>query len=575
MKKQLLQLLLIVFGVAVLMAADASAETTKNPKTSKSKAVADKSAPAKLQELTTTQQAEQAKQAAEAKAKAEQEAQALAEAETKARAEAEAEAKSYAEAKAKLDAETAVKEKPLSDAEALMAAGKPADAYTLLEPLEFERSGEVRFDYLIGIAALDSGKPDKATIAFERVLAVDPNFAGARLDMARAYYQLGDLPRAKAEFEQVMAQNPPDAAKTTIQKYMNAISAQEKAKQTQVASYVEGMVGHDTNINSAGQPEVSVSILGSVIAFKMAATNVGTPDNYYGIAAGTAVDHAVSDVLSIHAGVDLRQRGYSNKRVYDTTMAGGTAVATSFTKNVYDSLGLDARGGVGIALNRDNQLTLGASIGRYTLGGVKNRESYGYNAELKHIFSPANQMVGFGQYSSQRYVATPFDLDPKTPLNAPNDPRSGDTNQVMLGGSWLHILADGKAVLFGGVYLGKEFSVAPSSGSVAALGLFPGGGRPEGKKVFDGVRAGGQAAWNERVELFGSLGIQKGSYEHETLYGVTRGDQLTDLTVGANWHWNALSTVRPQIARSRNKSNVDLYNFDRTDYSVTVRRDFK
>jgi hypothetical protein len=40
------------------------------------------------------------------------------------------------------------------------------------------------FDYLLGIAALDSGKPDRATIAFERVLAVNPNFAGARLDLA-------------------------------------------------------------------------------------------------------------------------------------------------------------------------------------------------------------------------------------------------------------------------------------------------------------------------------------------------------------------------------------------------------
>ncbi|NNM80359.1 MAG: hypothetical protein HKM01_07890, partial [Gallionella sp.] len=78
----------------------------------------------------------------------------------------------------------AAREQVLRDAEALMRAGKPAEAYALLEPLEFERSGEVRFDYLLGIAALDSGKPDKATLAFERVLAVNPNYTAARLDMA-------------------------------------------------------------------------------------------------------------------------------------------------------------------------------------------------------------------------------------------------------------------------------------------------------------------------------------------------------------------------------------------------------
>src|SRR3989338_8021532 len=146
------------------------------------------------------------------------------------------------------------REKPLRDAEALMKAGRPAEAYNLLLPLEFDRSGEVRFDYLIGIAALDSGKPDKATLAFERVLAVDPNFAGARLDMARAYYQLGDLPRAQTEFLEVLKQNPPEAARITIQKYLDAITAAEQARQTRIAGYVEGVVGHDSNIaNSSTQ----------------------------------------------------------------------------------------------------------------------------------------------------------------------------------------------------------------------------------------------------------------------------------------------------------------------------------
>ena len=54
----------------------------------------------------------------------------------------------------------------LRHADELIQSGKPADAYALLEPLEFKRAGEVRFDYLLGIAALDSGKSDKATLAF-------------------------------------------------------------------------------------------------------------------------------------------------------------------------------------------------------------------------------------------------------------------------------------------------------------------------------------------------------------------------------------------------------------------------
>ena len=43
----------------------------------------------------------------------------------------------------KLNEEEA-REKPLRDAEALMKDGKPAEAYALLKPLEFDRAGEVR-----------------------------------------------------------------------------------------------------------------------------------------------------------------------------------------------------------------------------------------------------------------------------------------------------------------------------------------------------------------------------------------------------------------------------------------------
>src|ERR1035437_9210718 len=97
-----------------------------------------------------------------------------------------------------LDADAAsALEKLLTEAEALIQGAKPIEAYALLDPKDFEYSGNSRFDYLLGISALDSGHPDKATLAFERVLAVDPNFAGARLDMARAYFHLGDLARAK------------------------------------------------------------------------------------------------------------------------------------------------------------------------------------------------------------------------------------------------------------------------------------------------------------------------------------------------------------------------------------------
>src|SRR4051812_47803510 len=104
----------------------------------------------------------------------------------------------------------------LEQAHAMLKEGKAAQAYALLEPQEFNRAGEIDYDTLLGIAALDGGKPDKATLAFERVLALDPNSAGVRLDMARAYFALGDYPRAKAEIALAAQNNPPPAARMVI-----------------------------------------------------------------------------------------------------------------------------------------------------------------------------------------------------------------------------------------------------------------------------------------------------------------------------------------------------------------------
>ncbi len=185
--RRLLYLLLAMFGVSSLAMVDARAETVKKHKSQKQKSQKQKSQKQKSQKQKT---------------------------------------------KASVNSPAiSAREKPLLDAEALIKAGKPAAAYARLAPLEAGRSGEARFDNLLGIAALDSGKPDKAVLAFKRVLAVNPDSAGARLDMARAYYQLGDLPHARTEFQTVMKQNPSEEAKVTIQKYLDVIAQKMPASQ--------------------------------------------------------------------------------------------------------------------------------------------------------------------------------------------------------------------------------------------------------------------------------------------------------------------------------------------------------
>src|SRR5882724_1210156 len=75
-------------------------------------------------------------------------------------------------------------------AKRLLAQKQPKQAYDLLLPQEAARAGDPEFDYLLGVAALDSGELERAVFALERVLAVQPDNHVARAEIARAYYAM-------------------------------------------------------------------------------------------------------------------------------------------------------------------------------------------------------------------------------------------------------------------------------------------------------------------------------------------------------------------------------------------------
>lgn len=550
-----LGLLLAASGVHAQETANNDADSKAKASVKKSQIKKSKIRVAAKKSAKPSARAIRAQREAEARAKAEQGARQRAEVEAKAKRQAEdmmrakAEQEAFRRAESRKQAEMMeAREKPLRDADALIKNGKPSDAYALLEPLEFERSGEVRFDYLLGIAALDSGKPDKATLIFERVLAVSPNFAGARLDMARAYYQLGDLPRAKTEFEEVMKQNPPEAARATIQKYLVVIAAHAETKKTRITGYVEGVAGHDSNIaNSSTQtftfaPGSPWNGLFPGNQLPPAAKLAGA---YEGMNAGVEINHSMSANWSVFAAVDLHQHGNTTQKLYDSTST-------------------DGRVGVMYA-NEKNAYRLTLTNGEVYSASTMRRDSVGVNAELQHTFSPSNQMSAFVQFGKNRAFGFP-------PTSPSTDARiEGNTDQVVAGAGWVHITADGKKALFGSIYGGKELDVAP----VVSVGL-PNGGRADGKKRFGGLRIGGQAAITEQMEAIASFGWQSAIYGNiNNLIMARREENLYDLSIGANWHFGKLWTLKPQIALSKKNSNVAIYSFDRTDISLAVRREFK
>lgn len=236
----------------------------------------------------------------------------------------------------------------------------------------------------------------------------------------------------------------------------------------------------------------------------------------------------------------------------------------NMAQTAYDSLGVDGRVGVMYAEEQD-AYKLSLTGGQAYTANSMRRDLLGLSAEWQHVFSPANQMNAFAQYGKSRAAGFP-------PTSPTTDARiEGNTDQVVAGAGWVHVLADGKQALFGSIYAGKELDVAP----VISPGL-PNGGRTDGKKRFEGLRIGGQAAMTEQWDGAISFGWQSANYGNlNNLIMANRSEKIYDLTVGAGWHIDKLWTLKPQIAFSKKNSNIALYSFDRTDASLTIRRDFK
>ena len=409
----------------------------------------------------------------------------------------------------------------------LIVEGKSADAYTLLEPYEFEKAGNPKFDYLLGLAALNSGQPDKATLILERVLAADPLHAAARVDLGRAYYLLGDAEHARAEFTRALELNPPPAAVATIRQHLREIETSSSKPSTQLSGYFEVGTGYNNNVNnSTSQNLVTVPILLNT-QILLNSTNVKTADGYLGLAMGGEAIRPVSADWSLYAGVDIHSR-------------------TDLKYDNYDFIALDGRAGAVYNKNAE-QIKGGLVTGQFDLGGTVNHKSKGFNLEWKHTYDGANQSGLFGQYILYRFP------DPALSSN--------DFNQTIVGFSWLHAFADGRSSIYLSPYGGTERN--------ATL-------RIDGNKNILGVRLSGQSSISDKLDIFASGGVQWGKYDRtNNSFLVVRDDLQSDLTVGLYYRYAPDWILRPQISLIRNQSNIIIDEYDQADLSLTLRREFK
>lgn len=223
----------------------------------------------------------------------------------------------------------------LANAENLLAAGQSEAAYEQLKAREQALAGNVLYDYLLGVAALDSGLHSDAIFSLRRAIAVAPDFAGARMELARAYFESGNRAMARPLFVNLLDEQPPPAVRSVIDNYIAAIDARPVRSVSRFVPYIELGAGHDTNANGSTD---NASFLG----FTLTPDNVETESAFATVGAGFAYNKASSNRYNWYTGGHARYRKNPDASFVDSVAVSGFGGLNWQRDDLFGRVGVDA-----------------------------------------------------------------------------------------------------------------------------------------------------------------------------------------------------------------------------------------
>jgi outer membrane protein len=408
----------------------------------------------------------------------------------------------------------------LADADALLRGGQAEAAVALLAPLEQARAGEPDYDAAYGAALLQAGHAARASIALERATIIDPTLAGARLDLAIAYFQMGALEDARSALLALRELAPPAQAGQVIDDYLARI-ARATARRHWSADLAFGS-GYDSNANGA-------TSLDEFLGFTLTETSRAAASGFYELAASGSLAQPLSHGVTLDAGLDLRARNNPRADFVDSTAAQALLGVHQDTRRGARSLVL-----IGYRLGTDGELnSRGTGLAARWLRSLGKRWSAG----------------GFGRALAIRYGT---DLEIK------------DVDQVAAGAELLHLWGlDTRGSVRLALQLGRDR--AQDEGS------------PYGRKLY-GLDA--DATWQTTPRLLAQAGVtwQRSRYDEAffpSQLADRRADTLALARAGVLWQPAKAWSLEAALTHTRNRTNVDVFEYERTAVQLTARRQWR
>jgi tetratricopeptide (TPR) repeat protein len=413
----------------------------------------------------------------------------------------------------------------LNVAQALIAEGKADQAFQMLEPFEAEFAGELQFDYLLGRSALESGRPSLASFIYERILLVEPDYVGVRLENGRAYMEMENYARARQEFDLLLRfDNLPPDLRSAAEEYSRLVDEQLNPRRFFYNVFAEYGFGIDDNVTGL-QPSSILNLPGGG-RFQFNDPLASKAEDFiHNVSAGGQAIYQLTDNWQLHSGIDYAGKFHTQPKSLDSHDANIRAGAGYVTRN--SNLRLFGRSGW-LYQNDDHA-----------------REFLGLSSDYLYAVDERNQLSAGLAYNNFRFVKTADQV-------SDFDSYTGNVG-------WNLAFWDGKAL---------------ASSTLTGTYEDEQGGRVDGNKVSGGLSMALQASLTDSVGAFAVGAVQRDVYQkrNETFL-VRRHETIYSTVGGVSWQFAKHMSLRPQITYVYSDSNVQTSDYDQLSATLTFRVD--
>ena len=398
-------------------------------------------------------------------------------------------------------------------------------AYALANQASPESSGDPAFDYLYGLAALESGRANRAVYALERVLMAEPGNQPARLALARAYAQTGRLDLARALLNTVLANAVDSPVTDRARDELAALPPKKSRRGTRSTGALELSLGYDNNVNATTDLEQLPPPPATILALGPSA--LAREDEFLRLDFETRIERNVGGRGMLFAGFE----GYENFNLHE---------------HEFDTTLVNLHGGGAYRLG-DHQGLLYGSYQRLWVDYAGYLAVATPAVAWQYAFEGRGHLELSAAYSDYRY----------------DDFATRDAEAVTFAAGWRQTFdVRGRPRLRLALYSGDERA---QDDRYVYFG-----------RDYRGAQLRGEMSVAARHQPYFHLRWQTSEYQGlDPIYAALRADRYWRLGLGWRYRLQPRLHLGAEVEYTNNESSILLYEFDRARVFVTTRYEWR